>query len=494
MYCSLASGTFCTFRLLRSCRNDRNRRILVPQVLEPGRADRADTGEYGHGRPATAWATSETTSGFATQVIRRAGQSLIAAKFHQDQRPLSGTRRSRQAVLQPLAAGPAVRACISAGTSFAQSPSIVHTSWLDEADVIVAHHLSAVALDLLTSGQRGDKGIDPQMVGLLRAEARRDALLTISAEGSSVAALRALAEHDIPCLVIKGPATARFHPEPGKRTYSDLDVLVSPRRFRAAIDVLVELGYVRKRDAEPLWAAFDRHCVEGFNFHRSPVGNVDLHHHVSPWRFGKNLGFDGLFERSDQGEMAGVPVRFASAEDSLLISCLHVVNDLGKDSPSFNSWRDIAILFDHIRAREFSRSFENAGLGWFETYIRSVLADLGADIDATGPRGLDRGLRCRGERLRLGLMGWNGTSLLARHPLGQVLRLPNIRALFFLLGAAVPSPIYVRGRYPNYRSYWYDALSSMRAAQRGSDFRHERISSISRSAGGSSPSGIKLRH
>ncbi len=138
---------------------------------------------------------------------------------------------------------------------------------------------------------------------------------------------------------------------------------------------------MRKRDSEPLWATFDRHCVEGFNFHRSPLGNVDLHHHVSPWQFGKSLDFDTLFDRSDQGEIAGVPVRFASATDALLISCLHVVNDLGKDNPSFNSWRDIAILFDRLGPQSFIRAFEDAGLGWFESYIWAGLADLGATKD-----------------------------------------------------------------------------------------------------------------
>lgn len=441
-------------------------------------------------RATTTQPTSATGSGFATQAICSAGQLLFAAIGQRDQPPLrSGTRRSRRAVCRPLAAGPAVSACITAGTSFAHTPSTVHPSWPDEVEVIIANHLSAVALDLLSTRGPGDTLIDPDLTSVLRTEARRDAMLTISTEGSSAAALRSLVEGGIPFVVIKGPAAARFHPDPARRTYSDLDLLVSPRRFRAAIEVLVELGYVRNRDSEQQWTTFDRHCTEGFNFHRSPIGNVDLHHHVSPWRFGKNLDFETLLERSDQGEVAGEPVRLASAKDTLVISCLHVVNDLGKDSPSFNSWRDIAILFDLLGPRDANQAFEDAGLGWFATYIWAGLADFGAGIEDEWPLGFDSRLRCKGERLRLKLMGWNDASVLARHPLGWALRLPTFRALFFLLGAAIPSPSYVQGRYPNYRSYWRDAWSSVSAAVHGSDFRHERISSISGSGETASPSG-----
>jgi hypothetical protein len=395
--------------------------------------------------------------------------------------------RLRRAAPKPLTVGPAIRACITTGTSFAQEPPADQASWLDEAEEIVAHHLSVVALDLLSTGEHGGTEIDPRLLEVLRSGARRDAMVSISADGTSAAALRSLGAHGIPFLIIKGPATARFHPEPAKRTYSDLDLLVSPRRFAEAINVLVDLGYVRKRDSEPLWPMFDRLCTEGFNLHRGPIENVDLHHHVSPWQFGKHLDFDTLFERSDEGEIAGVPVRFASARDTLVISSLHVVNDLGKDNPSFNSWRDIAILFDRLHPQVFDKAFEEAGLGWFETYIQTGLVDLGATIDPPKLKRFDPSLRSRGEQLRLGLMGWNGTTFLARHPLGWALRLPSFRALCFLLGAAVPSPSYIRERYPNYRAYWHDGRSSVSAAVHGSDFRHERIGSIERTTGSASP-------
>jgi hypothetical protein len=381
-----------------------------------------------------------------------------------------------------LPAGPAIRACITAGTSFANDLPSSPTSWHDESDDIVAHHLSAVALDLLGTDEGGRGAVDPQLLDLLRSGARQDAVRSISADGTSVPALRSLGARGIPFLIVKGPATARFHPDPGKRSYADLDLLVAPARFEEAIEALVELGYVRKRDSEPLWPIFDRFCTEGFNFHRGPLGNVDLHHHVSPWQFGRRLDFESLFERADVGEVAGVPVRFASAEDAVVISSLHVVNDLGKDNPSFNSWRDIAVLFDRLGFHRLDRAFEVSGLSWFEPFVLAGLLDLGAPVDRSSISRADNSLRFRGNQLRLGLMGWNGTSFLARHPLGWALRLPTFRALMFLMGAALPSPDYVRERYPNYRSYWHDARSSVQAAAHGSDFRHERIGAVGEAA------------
>jgi hypothetical protein len=384
----------------------------------------------------------------------------------------------RRATPKPLTGGPAIRSCITAGTSFAQEPPVDQAIWLDEAGLILSQRLSAVALDLLNTEAHAGVAIDPVALEVLQSGARRDAMMSISADGTSAAALRLLNSLGIPFMVIKGPATARFHPDPIKRTYSDLDLLVSPRRFADALEVLEGLGYVRKRDSIPLWPMFDRLCHEGFNLLRSPLGNIDLHHHVSPWEFGKHLEFETLIERSEDGEIAGVPVRFASARDTLVISSLHVINDLGKDDPSFNSWRDITILFDHLHPREFDKAFDEAGLRWFEPYIQTGLIDLGAPIDPLQIHQIHSGFHNRIEQLRLGLMGWNSASILTRHPLGLTLRLSPFRAILFILGSAIPSPSYIRARYPNYRSYWHDARSSVVAAVHGSDFRHERIGSL----------------
>ena len=324
---------------------------------------------------------------------------------------------------------------------------------------MVSHHLSAVALDIAELDD-SDAAVERGLSEFLHQAAMRDALRTISVEATH-AALHTLDTNGIAFVVIKGPAVARFYAEPHKRSFSDLDLIVSPARFRDAIDVLVTLGYERKSDSEAHWESFDRHCVEGFNFHLSPIGNIDLHHHISPWRFGRGLDFDTLAGRSDPGEISGVSVRFASACDALVISSLHVINDLGKDDPSYNSWRDIAVLYDQLPDGDFSRAFKEAGLQWFEPYIVAGLAQLRADIEAAESEARSRPSSDRSvDRLALGLMGWNHPSFLTRHPLGWSLRLPTVRALYFLAGAAVPSPTYIRQRYPWYAD-WRDAWNSV---------------------------------
>ena len=307
--------------------------------------------------------------------------------------------------------------------------------------MIVRNHLSAVALEILSTSKGMESLANDELRAVLHAGARHDAIVAIAAEGTSAAALRSLSDRKIPFVVMKGPASARFHPDPTKRTYSDLDLLVSPRHFKAATEVLVQLGYVRKRESEPLWAAFDRCCVEGFNFHLTTVGNIDLHHHVSPWRFGSGLRFDSVIDRSDRGLVAGESVRLASARDCLIISSLHVINDLGKDTPSFNSWRDIAVIFDQLLPRDFSRVFDEADLGWFAPYIGAALADLGAEVLEDGFPVTGRRLQRGGERLRLGLMGWNGTSVLAPSPdrMGSPTPRTSCATFFVRRGSAISS-------------------------------------------------------
>ena len=303
--------------------------------------------------------------------------------------------------------------------------------------------------------------------------ARRDAMITMAVESAAAYPLEVLTSQGVQCLVVKGQAVARFHPAPSLRPYSDIDILVSPRQFQNAESILSKLGFRRIRDAEALWRPFDKYCTEGFNMHRPPSGNMDLHHHPSPWHFGRGLDFDEMFERSEQGSIHGVPCAFACARDAAALASLHLINDIGKDDVSLMTWRDLTILRDLCGPEQFREYLVCSGLEWFEPLVRSTLEDLGVP-SGRYPHVVE-GPRARINSARLALMGWNETSVFARHPVGWALRLSLPRALLFLAGSLVPSRRYVRSRYANYREYWNDAAMSFRAASAGTDFRHRRI-------------------
>ncbi|MHB1582469.1 MAG: nucleotidyltransferase family protein [Acidimicrobiales bacterium] len=349
-------------------------------------------------------------------------------------------------------------------------------AWVDELGALRAARLSQVALRLLaeTDGdRRGAEGLDEVRV-FLEAEARGLACQAMAAEAVAGAALRRLIDLGIPVLVIKGPAVARFHPEPGLRPYQDVDVVVPPRSFGAALAGLRELGYERTSASVQPWPWFDRVCLEGLNVRRAGESSIDVHHRISPWAFTRKLTADALFARSEPGEVARVPVQLASADDALAIAALHVVNDLWKGDPSIQSWRDILVLTARLGPQGSSRAYDQAGLRWLQPLVESTCAVVAPNGSVAGDAAR-LALRDRLRRRRLVWLGWGRDSLPARHPAGWALRLPLLRGAAFLAGSAVPSPSYARQKHGGYARYWRDSIHSIAAAIAGTDFRNEAL-------------------
>jgi hypothetical protein len=190
---------------------------------------------------------------------------------------------------------------------------------------------------------------------------------------------------------------------------------------------------------------------------------------------------DGLLERADHSFVAGVPVKLASAEDSLAIASVHVINDIWKGDPSLLSWRDIVLLADRLGADRTAAIFDRCGLTWLLPYVDRTLGEiLETDVPHRGqPCAPDRHDRMMGRRLEI--VGWSSATALGRHPVGWALRLPTASAVAYLGGSALASPSYVRSKYGGYRAYWSLALRSLNAALRGADFRRRDVAQLTES-------------
>ena len=373
--------------------------------------------------------------------------------------------------LQPLA-----RACLTFGTTATKSLDTEDSSALDALPVVLAGRFSALALPLLLPALH--PSANAARIALL-ARARLDALRTMAVIATAAPALRCLSSAAIPFVVIKGPAVARFHPQPTSRPFGDLDVLVPRSRFQDAAAILHGLGFRQPLRTRPPWNWFDPICREGENFHRPDGANIDLHHCIAPWVFAKEITFQGLLARSEHGHVAGAAVRFPSIADCLVVSALHLINDLGKADASLMSWRDVIILSELLGTQATRKAFANAGLAWFAPYILTTTAYLKTQtLPPDSPPAERHPLRAASQRARLRLLGWDRDTLIARHPIVGVVRLPAPRALAFLAGSVVPSPCYVRTKHGGYVSYWRKAERSVFAVTRGADFRVEDITTI----------------
>jgi len=128
----------------------------------------------------------------------------------------------------------------------------------------------------------------------------------------------------------KGPVLAQsLYGDLGLRSFSDLDLLISPADFERAKQALAEIGY---RPAVDLTPAVERFWLRT-GYERSFDGAagknlVELQWALLPHFYGVDLPVDDLLARAGRTEVGGREVPGLSPEDSLLVLCLHAAKHL----------------------------------------------------------------------------------------------------------------------------------------------------------------------
>jgi hypothetical protein len=131
-------------------------------------------------------------------------------------------------------------------------------------------------------------------------------------------------------LPYKGPVLAQsLYGDLGSRSFSDLDFLISPADFERAKQALAEIGYRPATDLRPaverLWLRTGYEC----SFDGAAGNNlVELQWALLPRFYGVDLSVDDLIARAGRTVVGGCEVPCLSAEDSLLVLCLHAAKHL----------------------------------------------------------------------------------------------------------------------------------------------------------------------
>ncbi|HSI26006.1 MAG TPA: nucleotidyltransferase family protein, partial [Aeromicrobium sp.] len=151
------------------------------------------------------------------------------------------------------------------------------------------------------------------------------AVHALALDGAAADVVRALAAANIAHLLLKGPAMAHwlYAEDPSSRTYTDVDLLVSPADFEAAEDVIAGMGFLRPvsgyRDRIESWvpeSAWERPGAPPTfvdlhrGFHGVPVGAWD-----SFWTV--------MDEQTALIEVGGAHMRIPDAAGCALIAALH---------------------------------------------------------------------------------------------------------------------------------------------------------------------------
>lgn len=121
------------------------------------------------------------------------------------------------------------------------------------------------------------------------------------AEGLIVQGFRALREHGIEPILIKGWAADRNYPDSKPRFFGDIDLAVSAPDYERAKSLAEDVA---------------------------GIGGVDLHREL---RHLDTLGWDKLISNSELVALDGEEIRVLCAEDHLRVLCVHWLNNGGED-------------------------------------------------------------------------------------------------------------------------------------------------------------------
>jgi hypothetical protein len=390
--------------------------------------------------------------------------SIFYAKIDEFKRPMLTSS------LGPLRnIGPAARWCLSAGIVNSPLPTPEPEAFWNERDRILQEGLAAVAF----------RAFEPQanprenpVANIFYAAAMNSHIRCMAADRAAAVFLPVLSRAGIPVAIIKGPALASLHPEGWTRPYGDIDIVVSGQSFHSAVELARGCGFDSPR-SPPQWDWFYVICREGVNLHSGDGGNIDIHHHLPPWVLGSSVHVEDVIERSVPSRLCGVSVNFGSTEDHLLITALHVLNDLWKGKLGLASWRDIIVLMTSLGMDDSQKVFERAGLGWLFDLVTAALSAVVPEtgiVPSSSPSRM--GLRTR---IRVAALGWEKDSVLARHRLTWAMRLPVPNALAFLGGSAFPERKFIRERHESLWKYWKGGWDETTSTIRGSDYRMTRV-------------------
>jgi len=164
----------------------------------------------------------------------------------------------------------------------------------------------------------GLEGVPAGTISVLKQQhdhiARRNLFLT----GRLVELLRIFAADDIRAIAYKGPAIAAVaYGSINLRQFWDLDLLVHPRDYRRARDLLVSRGGYRLRE---------NYGWECSLVDRTGIAFVDLHRYIAPDVWPGALWFDRLWKRR-QSVASASGIQTLSAEDMLVVLTIQLRKD-----------------------------------------------------------------------------------------------------------------------------------------------------------------------
>jgi hypothetical protein len=165
----------------------------------------------------------------------------------------------------------------------------------------------------------------------------RACVLALEATLIEIASL--LDRNDIQFLVLKGPAVGRLaYPDPGVRFFGDLDLLVPPKQFDRAVQLLTDLGWYRPfTEHRP---GFIRRFGKGTNFVTPSGSPIDLHCTLIEGPIGQRIDANQLLATCSTITLGRRRLPALGTEERLLHACVEAA--AADKRPRIVTLRDVA--------------------------------------------------------------------------------------------------------------------------------------------------------
>jgi len=190
--------------------------------------------------------------------------------------------------------------------------------------------LSFTARNLIDSDHAGGRDLPPAIERSLRSAYQLNLSRNLWFTAELARIIRHFDRQQLAVLPFKGPALSQaLYGDCGLRSFSDLDLIISPPDFDRAKVALAGVGYSPTKNLSP---AIERFWLQ-YGYEQSfdgPAGknSVELQWALLPKFYAVDLKVDDLLARSVIAIVGGCPMNCLSAEDSLLVLSLHAAKHL----------------------------------------------------------------------------------------------------------------------------------------------------------------------
>ncbi len=357
-------------------------------------------------------------------------------------------------------------ASVGLGGSALQFPTepLDRPDWDELMVVVGAHRLAGLLAEAVQKGLM--PAADDQRAEVLDLHASAmEMCLFLEADLLTTSAT--LDAADVEHRVLKGPASAHLdYPDPARRVFGDIDLLVRSSQFDDAIQALSAAGHRRRfREVRP---GFDRRFGKGVCLDGPTDHETDIHRTFVMGPYGLSIDLPELWSSASSFGLAGRPFLALDADHRFLHACYHAA--LGRRTPGIVPLRDLAGMLqrthdpvDVARVRDIARRWRAeavvaraVGLAWQEFALQETELSrwaAGYSVDRVDQRSLRAYLDPR--------MGYAAREFAA---LSAIPRLRDKAAFAWAL--MVPDRAFGAGRHGGRWRRWRDAARQIAALLR----------------------------